>query len=241
MKRRHAIALAAWTLLLAAGPVRAAGTALLIGNSDYEPKCHTDLPNVPTDVAMMGGKLATGGYAVVTVADRNGVEMLTDVESNVPAAPDKYIVYYSGHGEVAVQGALLGPDCTRMTADDIVIAVDLASPRTLLILDSCASGSLADAVNALDPAFCTIASTTGSACGTPGVFTPCFVLGLEGPADANTDGMITVAEAAAYAVANCGDGSTTPTWDGDCPDCVITMGSVSVEPTSWGSAKSRYR
>jgi hypothetical protein len=73
------------------------------------------------------------------------------------------------------------------------------------------------------------------------VFTPCFVAGLNGAADANHDGSVTVAEAAGYAIANCGDGHTLPTWDGGCPDIVIGTGPVAVSPSSWGQTKAEYR
>ncbi|MBZ0268054.1 caspase family protein, partial [bacterium] len=218
MTTRLAIALALGACLAGAGPAAAEDTALLIGNSNYSAKCITSLPNVPTDVTLMTGHLMNGGYATVAVADRNSVEMYSDIEGNVPPAPDNYVMYYSGHGDPTLPGALLGVNCSRVTAADIVVLVDTASDRTLLILDSEASGKLADDVNAMDPNFCTITSTTGTDSGTPGVFTPCFAAGLDGAADADDNGMVTVAEAAAYAIANCGDGTTTPTWDGGCPD-----------------------
>ena len=71
-----------------------------------------------------------------------------------------------------------------------------------------------------------------------------FVVVVDGDklyVDANGNGEVTVAEAAAYAVANCGDGNTTPTWDGGCPDLPIGMGPVSVQPATWGRVKSAYR
>jgi len=239
--RRLAIALACVAAVSAAGPADAAKTALLIGNSDYEAKCAEDLPSVPNDVALMSTALASASWAIVTAADRNGIEMLTDVESNIPADSAKYVVYYSGHGEPALQGALVGPDCTRMSAADLMAALGDDAARTLLILDSCGSGAFADAANAIDARICTITATTGTDCAAKGVFTPCFTTGLNGAADADDDGMITVQEAATYAIANCGDGATTPTWDGDCADCMIGMGPVSIEARTWGGAKARYR
>ncbi|MCA9751249.1 MAG: caspase family protein [Gemmatimonadetes bacterium] len=237
--RRSALALG--TLVLLAGPAHAADTALLIGNSNYENKCAVDVTGVPMDVDAMSGHLMNYGYQIVSTADRSGIEMLSDIEGNVPPAGDDYVVYYDGHGEIPVNGSLLGIDCTRTTAADIVLAVDIASDRTLLILDSEASGALGDAVNALDPNFCVITSATGLDAGTRGVFTPCFAAGLEGAADADNNNMVTVAEAAAYAIANCGDGTTTPTWDGGCPDRVLSVGSIAVDATSWGRVKGDYR
>lgn len=225
---------------LAAGPV-AADTALLIGNANYGAKCTTSLPNVPADIVLMEGHFMNGGYTNVTVHDRVNFEMFSDIEGNVPPAPDNYVVYYDGHSDPAVPGALRGVDCTRVTAADIAVLVDVASNRTLLIIDAEASGKLADDINAIDPNFCTITSTTGTDAGTPGVFTPCFSAGLDGAADADNNGMVTVAEAAAYAVANCGDGTTTPTWDGDCPDRMITHGAISVDASTWGVTKAKYR
>jgi hypothetical protein len=189
----------------------------------------------------MAMSLSAAGLAVVTVADRSGIEMATDVESNVPAPGSFYVVYYSGLGEPLVDGAPVGPDCTRLTPADLQGALGDAIEATLLILDSCASGDFADAINALDPRICTLTASTGSDCPTPGVFTPCLQAGLDGAADADENGMVTVAEAAAYAVASCGDGLTTPTWDGGCPDRVIGVGTVGVDGGSWGRTKAAYR
>jgi hypothetical protein len=181
------------------------------------------------------------GVVVVAVADENGIEMATDVEANRPPEPEGYVVFYAGLGEPLVSGALVGPDCTRLTPADLQLALDQTIDDTLLILDSCASGAFADAINALDSRICTITASTGSDCPTEGVFTPCFADGLTGPADADGNGMITVAEAATYAIANCGDGLTSPTWDGGCPDVVIGVGPVAVESPTWGRVKARYR
>lgn len=242
MKRVATIGLFAFVFLVAwASDSAAQKKALLIGNSNYEPKCSFDFPTVPGSVAAVAGPLGAAGYAVTTVADRNGLSMRTDVESNVPADTSKYVIFYAGLGEPTVGGALVGPDCTRMTAQNLFDAAGTAISHTLVILESCASGDFADALNALDPSVCTITASTGSACPTEGVFSPCFAQGLTGAADTNGNGMVTVAEAAAYAIANCGDGITAPTWDGDCADCVIGVGTVSVESGSWGSTKASYR
>jgi hypothetical protein len=224
-----------------AEPARAAWTALMIGNSVYESKCAEDLPNVPVDVALMSTALASAGYTIASVGNRSGIQMATDIESNIPPATDKYIIYYQGHAEAPLEGAFVGPDCTRLSPAGMFGALGEDAAHTLLILDSCGSGAFADAMNALDPRICTITASTGTDCVTPGVFTPCFVEGLNGAADANSNGTITVAEAAAYAVANCGNGSTTPTWDGGCPDHPIGVGPVSVDAESWGVTKATYR
>lgn len=216
--------------------------ALLIGNSDYENKCSADFPAVPGDVAAMQASLTMAGIPVVTVADRNEIEMFSDIESNLPPGPeDEFLLFYEGLGEVLVNGAWVGPDCTRLDPSDLQAVLGDAIAHTVLILDSCASGDFADAINALDPRICTITSATGTDCPTQGVFTPCFTAGLDGAADANEDGSVTVQEAALYAIAACGDGLTTPTWDGGCPDCVIGVGSVAVAPESWGRTKAAYR
>lgn len=227
--------------LLATTAAFAQNTALLIGNSDYENKCAEDLPSVVTDVVLMDAALSNAGYTVVSVANRIGIEMATDVEQNIPPALKAYVIYYSGHGEPAVDGALVGPDCTRLTPDNLWGALGDAMDGTLLILDSCGSGTFSEEINALDDRICVITASTGGDCASKGVFTPCFAAGLTGAADANADGSITVAEAATYAIANCGDGITTPTWDGGCPDRVIGMGPVSVEAASWGRVKAGYR
>ncbi len=221
--------------------VSAQNTALLIGNFDYEAKCAEDLPSVVNDLALMDPALANAGYFVVISENRSGVEMATDVETFVPPSPKVYVVYYSGLGEPLVDGSPVGPDCTRLTPEDLQGALGGAIDRTLLILDSCGSGQYADAINALDDRICTITASTGTDCPTPGVFTPCFAGGLEGDADSNGDGMITVQEAAIYAIANCGDGNTLPTWDGGCPDAPIGVGPVSVDAASWGMVKALYR
>ena len=216
--------------------------ALLIGNSAYEAKCSPDFPSVPADIAAMTMSLSMAGIPVTAVADRNGIEMSSDVESNIPpGVDDKYAIFYEGLGEVLVDGAWVGPDCTRLMTTNLQAVLGDAVANTILILDSCGSGAFADAMNALDPRICTITSSTGSDCPTEGVFTPCFTAGLDGAADTDSDGLVTVQEAAIYAIANCGDGLTLPTWDGGCPDCVIGVGSVAVEPTSWGRTKSAYR
>ena len=216
--------------------------ALLIGNSIYEGKCSPPFPSVPADVAAMTMSLQTAGIPVMAVADRNGIEMSSDIESNIPPGPeDKYAIFYEGLGEVLVDGAWVGPDCTRLHPTNLQGVLGDAIANTLLIMDSCGSGAFADAINALDPRICTITSSTGSDCPTEGAFTPCFTAGLDGAADTNVDGQVTVQEAALYAIANCGDGNTLPTWDGGCPDCVIGVGSVAVAPTTWGRTKASYR
>ncbi len=239
--RARAVAIGLAALCAAASPAHAANQALLIGNSDYEAKCEEDIPTVPADVGSMAAAVSNAGYAAVAVADRIGIEMTTDAESNVPPPGDEYVIYYVGHGEAAVDGSPLGVDCTRMTPTDLIGALGDAADGTLLILDSCASGDYADAVNALDDRICTITSTTGSDCRPTGVFTPCFVAGLNGAADADHDGLVTVEEAAVYAIANCGDAGTLPTWDGGCPSVPIGVGPVAVDSKSWGEVKARYR
>jgi hypothetical protein len=219
----------------------AQSTALLIGNFDYEAKCAEDLPTVPNDLAVMDAALANADHFVVISENRSGLDMATDVETFVPPAGKTYIVYYSGLGEPLVDGSPVGPDCTRLTPELLQGALGSAIDGTLLILDSCGSGQYADAMNALDDRICTITASTGTACPTPGVFTPCFAAGLEGDADVNNNGIITVQEAAIYAIANCGDGITLPTWDGGCPDVPIGMGPVSVDAASWGRTKALYR
>jgi hypothetical protein len=228
-------------LLIAPEPCSAQSTALLIGNSLYEEKCAEDLPSVPNDLVLMDEALGNAAYSVVSVENRSGLDMVTDVESNVPPLHKIYVVYYSGHGEPAVEGSPVGPDCTRMTPELLQGALGEAIDGTLLILDSCGSGTFAEAINALDDRICTITSTTGTDCAQKGVFTPCFAQGLMGAADANGNGEVTVAEAGAYAVAHCGDGNTTPTYDGGCPDVPIGMGPVALQPATWGRVKAGYR
>ncbi len=241
---RHDSSRIGWLIaavLVSPAAVSAQNNALLIGNSDYENKCSEDFPTVPNDLVLMNGALSNAGYSIVTVENRIGIEMATDIESNIPPDPKVYIVYFSGLGEPLVDGALVGPDCTRLTPDGVLGPLGDEIDRTLLILDSCASGKFAEEINALDDRVCTITSTTGTDCGTPGVFTPCFAEGLNGAADTSGEGIVTIQEAAIYAIAHCGDGTTLPTWDGGCPNVPIGMGPVSVDAASWGQVKAEYR
>lgn len=226
---------------LSAAPASAGKHALLIGNSIYESKCNVSLITVPGDVGLMHSALLNAGATASVASNQTGIDMSTAVESNVPAPSDSYIVFYEGHGDVPVSGSPQGIDCTRMTPANLLGALGDAADGTLVILDSCASGAYADALNALDDRICTITSTTGSDCRAVGGFTTCFVAGLTGAADANFDGAVTVQEAAGYAIANCGSEGTIPTWDGGCPELMIGMGPVSVNAHSWGSVKALYR
>lgn len=244
MIRRHQlwIPIACGAFGFAAAHAEMPAKALLIGNSDYENKCSPDFPAVPGDIAAMQGSMTMAGIPVVAVADRNEIEMFTDIESNLPPGPeDKFLLFYEGLGEVLVSGAWVGPDCTRLDPADLQAILGETIAHTVLIMDSCTSGDFANAINALDSRICTITSATATDCPTEGAFTPCFTTGLDGAADANEDGNVTVQEAAEYAIANCGDGFTTPTWDGGCPDCVIGVGSVAVEADTWGRTKAAYR
>ena len=128
------------------------------------------------------------------------------------------------------RGDLVGVDGGKVTPQDFVGAITDAelgdvSSRTFVKLDSCGSGAFADAVNALKPAIGFQTATTrmgkaGENC-SGGLFTTCYAAGLNGLADANSDGQVTVAEAAAYAAANCVFADSVPTWDGNFAELVI--------------------
>lgn len=216
-------------------------TALIIGNDDYTPGSgQQDLPGVIPDVNAMDNALTRAGWTTVVSRNRTGPQIRADITANIPPNGKKYLVYYAGHGNnlPGQHGQLVGVDGSLVTDAQYVAALGAAANRTLTILDSCGGGWFSNAVNAINNAIGFITSTTNDQCADKnaagGLFTQCFVMGLNGLADANGDGDVTVAEAAAYALANCAFPGQDPTWDGDYADCVI--GSAAPIPTvpEWG-------
>ena len=199
-------------------------TALLLGNTNYDAACLPDLPGVIGDVLNKQSALDNAGWGIVVAPNQAQQQMAEEINNRIPASED-YIVWYAGHGDTAAEGALVGTDCVNLTPQEFVDALKDATGRTLVILDSCGSGAFADAVNLIDPTIGFITAATGLQCvgedAQKGFFSRCFVEGLNGLADANADGLVTVAEAAAYAIATCAFTGQDPTWDGDHADWVI--------------------
>lgn len=216
--------------------------ALIIGNSDYSQACEPDLPEVVGDILNKQNPLENAGWTTVITSNQTKAQMMASVNNR--RGDPRYIVWYSGYANTGNNGALLGIDCDDMTAGELMSALKDTADNTLVILDSCASGAFADEANALVEGPSTsnglgfITATTGSECAKGGeqksFFTGCFVEGLSGPADdpangGNGDGVITVAEAAAYAVDDpddpndhaCTNETQHPTWDGEHGDWVI--------------------
>jgi hypothetical protein len=224
------------------GPVHGPGlpkkdvkVGVIIGNNNYA-GCANDLPGVIGDVLNKQNALENAGWKISIEANQKRAEMV-DAINNQWVWDGAYLVWYSGHGDTGADGALVGVDCENLTPQDFVDALKDAKGNTLVILDSCASGAFADAVNLINASIGFITATTGVECAPAGEgqkspFTECFVEGLNGVADGAgggiVDGLITVAEAAAYAIANCGTIDFTPTWDGDHAGWVI--GATKIPP-----------
>lgn len=225
--------------LLTSMPALAQDTVLIIGNSDYNqaapacvgPPVIADLPGVVPDVIVKHNALRNAGWVVVNMENLLKPEMELAINNNIPT-DKRYIVWYAGNGNDASNGEWFGVDCDELLPADLIR--ELKDTEALVILDSGASGAFAVAVNAAlganaaDVGFITSTTGVGGAFKVPagGLFTQCFVDGLNGPADANGDGDITVAEGVAYVQipANCpalaGQGQV-PTWDGDHAGWVI--------------------
>lgn len=230
--RASLIGLALVATLVGAPVATAQNTVLIMGNNDYDPACPPDLPEVIGDVLQKQNALRDAGWTTIVRQNRTAAQMQTDI---APPAGKRYIVWYSGHGVCPGNGALVGVDCANLTPQNLVDSLGTAANNTLVILDSCSGGDFANAVNAINPDIGFI-TAAGKGEITPddqpdkqkSPFTECFVIGLNGAADGAgggmVDGQIRVAEAAAYAIANCANlnGFThTPTWDGDHADWVI--------------------
>lgn len=227
--------------------------AVVIGNSDYA-GCAKDLSGVVGDVVNKHNALDNAGWTVNNKENRTKAEMQTDINGKLADLPSmkKYIVWYSGHG-VDPTGDLVGVDCGTLTANDLVTALKHNDPDpvrpTLVILDSCFGADFANAVNTKlggDPATNGVGFITAGSkgeCvkddGLKGLFSRCFIEGLNGEADlvangGNGDGEVTVKEAADYAVDDpnddndhhCvfvtpGQNEQHPTWDNEHGDWVI--------------------
>ncbi len=214
-------------------------TALLLGNTNYASACEPDLPGVIGDVLNKQNALENAGWAITSAPNQSAAGMADVIWKRLPTLKKdtevRYIVWYSGHGDTDADGALVGVDCANLAPQDLVDALKDAKGSTLVILDSCASGAFADAVNAINSDIGFITASTDTECVPAGPqkspFSECFVEGLNGAADAGSTGEapgeITVAEAAAYAIANCGGDGYTPTWDLDHGSWVI--GALKIE------------
>ncbi len=220
-------------------------TALLLGNTDYDPTCVPDLPGVIGDVLNKQNALDNAGWSTVVAPNQSAADMADAISKHLPPIlkdpeASKYIVWYAGHGK-APDGALVGTDCVNLTPQDLIDSLGSSWVEdTLVILDSCLGGDFANAANALaGPEPNGLGFITAGGKGQcvaedeqKGLFSRCFVEGLNGAADAGDTGeglgRITVAEAAAYAIGNCNFPTPqTPTWDGDHGDWVI--GAVKIE------------
>ncbi len=215
--------------------------ALLLGNTDYDAACEPDLPGVIGDVLNKQNALENAGWSITVVPNQSADDMGHAIWKHIPPirkdSEVRYIVWYAGHGDTTADGDLVGTDCANVTPQHFVNALKddpdgpkNATGRTLVILDSCGSGAFADAVNAIDSGIGFITAATDNQCVAEdeqkGLFSRCFVEGLNGLADevangGNGDGQVTVAEAATYAIANCAFDGQDPTWDGDHADWVI--------------------
>lgn len=202
------------------------------------------LPGVQVDVDAKQNALQNAGWAVVIKQDRTRQQMIDDIANTKPPEDKKYIVWYAGHGDVdcppgAAEGQWVGTDCNNLTPADYVAALGGNADRTLTILDSCGGGAFAAAVNAINPAIGFITSTTGLQCAGKGAgggfFSQCFIVGLNGAADANGDGDVTVQEAWDYANANCHFAGQDPTWDGDYAGYVIGQPKPIPTLSDWGA------
>jgi len=172
-------------LTLLGSDASAADTALLIGNKHYPTNpqvCGQELDGAPFDLVMMEMMLGISGWTVVSLADQTRDQILAAIQTHKPAAPSRYIVYFAGHGStvLADQGALIGVDCQKVTPAAFQAAVGAAKDRTLVILDSCASGAFCLAVEDANhkPGFLTAVRENG--CATKliegGAFTQTLVL-----------------------------------------------------------------
>lgn len=134
-------------LVLLASPALAQnpGKALVIGNKNYPLTCGGNLHGAEHDAESMQYLLEQAGWTVVRMNDltRNGI--VTAIEQNVPPTPQRYLVYFAGHGvnTGAGQGALVGTDCNSVSPFAFLLALGTAKERTIVILDSCGSGGFA--------------------------------------------------------------------------------------------------
>ena len=167
MNRFSKLAARLAALLALASMSSAADTALLIGNSTYGASCGPDLEGPPFDLDMMQMMLRFSGWTIVSLNNQTRDEILAAVLANKPAAPSRYIIYFAGHGSVMPgdNGALVGVDCQLVTPAAFQAAVGTAKDRTLVILDSCASGLFARAVEDANskPGFLTAVTQDGCA------------------------------------------------------------------------------
>jgi hypothetical protein len=180
-----------------------------------------DLPGDVFDVLRKHNALAAVPWEVVNLCNRTKGEIIDAIKTYKPAT-GTYFVWYSGHGNTlgGQHGQLAGVDGLEVTAQDFVDAITDAggngnvASRTFVKLDSCGSGAFADAVNAINAAIGFQTAATGLDCSQGGPagsqFTTCYVEGMNGAADAapygNGNGLVTVAEAAAYADVFCSFG-----------------------------------
>ena len=226
-------------------PKKDVKVAVLLGNTNYG-GCANDLPGVIGDVINKQNALENAGWKISIDPNKTADEMYDAINKQF-VWDGAYIVWYSGHGRNPT-GALVGVNCNDLTANDLVSA--LKGQDALVILDSCYGADFANAVNAKlggaasangvgfitggDKGECTKED------GQKGLFSRCFIEGLNGAADVppngNGDGQVTVAEAAAYAVDDPIDptdhhcvfvnpvspfNEQHPTWDGEHAGWVI--------------------
>lgn len=199
--------------------------------AEMEHAINTQLP--PQKGICVGGD--NDGGPCFAEGDCTGTDPIPDGVCVLQDTP--YIVWYAGHGDLTNNGALVGINCATVTAADLVR--ELKGREALVILDSCGGGDFANEVNTerggipAENGVGVITAGGKDQCPVAdgpqkGLFSECFVNGLNGAADADEDGNVTVAEAMAYADLNCffprpPDTPITqaPTWDGEHGEWVI--------------------
>ena len=174
----------------------------------------------PADVTLLAGRRADAVRAA-----------LVEAESRLAGSPDGVlVVYYSGHADAEA----LHLDGTLLPLRDIQAMFRTSGIGTrLLIVDACRSGTLThrkggtpsgrfEITGIADPPPRGIAIVTSAAASEDAqesdelrasFFTHHLVTGLIGAADANRDGLVTLAEAFAYAAQHT-TSSTASTWAG---------------------------
>jgi len=203
--------------VIASAPALAQNTALLIGNSKYglcsttattrcatlsdcpsgetcQPSNGNPLPGDFFDMVKKHSVFAGADWTVWEKPDKTEAEMKTEIGNLAGVNGKKLILWFSGHG-AASTGNLVGVDGGEVDVTELLTALGTAKDRTLLKLDSCGSGKLAqdaDLAAGTEPnGLGYITATTGAGTcpagsGTGSAFTLCFFAGLRGsdpPAD----------------------------------------------------------
>lgn len=208
MKRLIVILSCTFLIIGFASPaVMSAGVS--IGNADYTDG-YDDLPKDVNDANDMA-EVIRGGAGVQI--DRNKTEMRADVAGTNGSGPPR-VIFISSHGD-SIPAAIVGVDTSKYYAGELAEDLNCGSNEgTLVILDACYSGGMADPAVAECCIFLTACSATECADAKlhpprdarNSEFTEWVLKGVEGGADTppngNGDSETSLAELDSYLTAN---------------------------------------